>query len=143
MENFGTGIPRILNAYAGQEKQPFFDPTENFFKLTLPNLIFNIDPILDLLTDFEIALMKTTKENPGLNALQLLNKMLLIYPNETSDKKMKLMEQQEMTNIDIKENNLYRLDGRLLDTCFDVLHTAGRAYIIEDIDIFIDARKNA
>ena len=94
VENFGTGIPRILNAYAGQEKQPFFDPTENFFKLTLPNLIFNIDPlsdpipdpILDPLTDFEIALMKTIKENPGLNAMQLLNKMLIIYPNATIDK---------------------------------------------------------
>lgn len=30
-----------------------------------------------------------------------------------------------------------------LDTCFDVLHTTGRAYIIEDIDVFIGARKNA
>lgn len=78
VENFGTGIPRILNAYAGQEKQPFFAPTENFFKLTLPNLIFNIDlipdPILDPLTDFEIALMKTIKENPGLNAILFLIK---------------------------------------------------------------------
>jgi hypothetical protein len=26
--------------------------------------------------------------------------------------------------------------------CFDVLHTTGRAYIIEDIDLFIEARKN-
>ena len=30
-----------------------------------------------------------------------------------------------------------------LDVCFDVLHTTGRAYIVEDIDGFIDARKNA
>ena len=30
-----------------------------------------------------------------------------------------------------------------LGACFDVLHTAGRAYIVEDIDVFIDARKNA
>ena len=30
-----------------------------------------------------------------------------------------------------------------LDACFDVLHTTGRAYIVEDIDVFIDARKNA
>ena len=29
-----------------------------------------------------------------------------------------------------------------LGTCFDVLHTTGRAYIVEDIDIFINARKN-
>ena len=98
--------------------------------MTLPNLIFNIDPIPDPipdpLTDFEIALLKTIKENPGLNASQLLNKMLIIYSDATIDKvknslkrrlakyckfvvsrnggaiicekKMKLMEQQEMTN---------------------------------------------
>ncbi len=30
-----------------------------------------------------------------------------------------------------------------LDACFDVLHTTGRAYIIEDIHAFILARKNA
>lgn len=30
-----------------------------------------------------------------------------------------------------------------LGTCFDVLHTTGREYIVEDIDIFIDTRRNA
>lgn len=30
-----------------------------------------------------------------------------------------------------------------LGACYDVLHTTGRAYIIDDIDIFINARKNA
>lgn len=30
-----------------------------------------------------------------------------------------------------------------LETCFDVLHTTGRDYIIEDIDAFIEVRKNA
>ena len=30
-----------------------------------------------------------------------------------------------------------------LGACFDVLHTTGRAYIVEDIDIFINARKGA
>ena len=30
-----------------------------------------------------------------------------------------------------------------LDTCYDALHSTGRAYIVEDIDIFIDVRKNA
>lgn len=29
-----------------------------------------------------------------------------------------------------------------LEACFDVLHTTGRAYIIEDIDLFISARQN-
>lgn len=30
-----------------------------------------------------------------------------------------------------------------LDTCFDVLHTTGREYLIEDIDIFIKNRQGA
>ena len=30
-----------------------------------------------------------------------------------------------------------------LGSCFDVLHTTGRAYIVDDIDVFINARKNA
>lgn len=30
-----------------------------------------------------------------------------------------------------------------LSTCYDVLHTTGRQYIIEDIDEFINIRKNA
>lgn len=29
-----------------------------------------------------------------------------------------------------------------LESCFDVLHTTGRAYMIDDIDMFIDARSN-
>lgn len=28
-----------------------------------------------------------------------------------------------------------------LGACYDVLHTTGRAYIVEDIDMFISARK--
>lgn len=30
-----------------------------------------------------------------------------------------------------------------LGACYDVLHTTGRSYIIEDIDVFINARKKA
>ena len=30
-----------------------------------------------------------------------------------------------------------------LTVCYDVLHTTGRNYIIDDIDIFIEARKNS
>ena len=39
--------------------------------------------------------------------------------------------------------NLFTKYGVLdyLGTCYDVLHTTGRAYIVEDIDVFITARK--
>ena len=41
--------------------------------------------------------------------------------------------------------NLFKKYGVLeyLGACFDVLHTTGRDYIVEDIDVFIDARKKA
>lgn len=41
--------------------------------------------------------------------------------------------------------NLFKKYGVLdyLDTCFDVLHTTGRDYLISDIDVFIEARKKA
>ena len=86
VENFGTGIPIILNAYEKDERQPVFAPTENFFNLTLPNLIFNADPILDPLTDFELALLKIIRETPGLNAPKLLERIRTQYSGATIDK---------------------------------------------------------
>ena len=42
-------------------------------------------------------------------------------------------------------SNLFKKYGvfEYLGACFNVLHTTGRAYIVEDIDEFINARKNA
>ena len=48
-------------------------------------------------------------------------------------------------NLSGKETmKLFKKYGVLdyISACFDVLHTTGRDYIVEDIDIFIDARKN-
>ena len=36
LENFGTGIPRMLKANGSSKKKPEFRPTENFFTLSLP-----------------------------------------------------------------------------------------------------------
>lgn len=57
-----------------------FNPSLNFFMLTLPNLNYLSDPINDplsdpiatKLTDFELILLSTIKENPGCNATKLL-----------------------------------------------------------------------
>ena len=38
IENFGTGIPRALEAYAPFGEKPEFKPSENFFIVHLPNL---------------------------------------------------------------------------------------------------------
>ena len=83
IENFGTGIPRILEAYSGSEKKAEFIPSENFFILQLPNLndpVIDpaIDPVIDSvneqintyysdkLSDMDLLILKTIKEHPGL-----------------------------------------------------------------------------
>ena len=42
-----------------------------------------------------------------------------------------------------KTMELFKKYGVLnyIETCYDVLHTTGREYIIEDIDMFIQARQ--
>lgn len=94
IENFGTGIPRILKAYEKEKCRPIFEPTENFFKLTLYNLNKKFDPlsdpindpILDPLTDFDLALLKIIKERPGLNTPKLLTVISEQYADATIDK---------------------------------------------------------
>ncbi|HIY92308.1 MAG TPA: putative DNA binding domain-containing protein [Candidatus Companilactobacillus pullicola] len=38
IENYGTGIRRMYNAYDGTDKKPIFEVRPNSFKVTLPNL---------------------------------------------------------------------------------------------------------
>ena len=96
IENFGTGIPRILEAYANSEQKPVFEPSENFFILRLPNLNYVDpvndpandpvnDPIYDELNDFELAIMRIIKNNPGLNAPKILEILFHDYPDSTID----------------------------------------------------------
>ena len=79
IENFGTGIPRIMDAYSESEKKPIFQPTDQFFSLYLPNMNDLVsDPVTDpvsdpvnrqisaSLSDFDLLLMKTINDYPGL-----------------------------------------------------------------------------
>jgi ATP-dependent DNA helicase RecG len=42
IEAYGTGMPKIMNAYAGSGKKPKIEVTPNVFKVILPNM--NADP---------------------------------------------------------------------------------------------------
>lgn len=42
IENYGTGIDRMLKAYQGTGTQPEFKVTEHMFKVTFPNLNYQI-----------------------------------------------------------------------------------------------------
>lgn len=85
IENFGTGIPRILKAYEGTDKKPIFDPSENFFILKLPNMNYS-DPITDALSDFDLLVMRTIKNHQGLNVPKLLEIIVEEDSNATIDR---------------------------------------------------------
>ena len=117
IENFGTGIPRILHAYENSVRQPEFLPSESFFILKMPNMNFDPinDPINDLindpindpikfsqkveLSDFDLSIVRIISEKPGLNAKHILEELIHIFDNAT---------------IDMVKNSLKR---KLIDIC--------------------------
>lgn len=91
IEYFGSGIPRIINSYANSSYKPvLFKPSENFFSLLLPNLNSMVDPINDSikipLNDFDLLLLKTISENPGLNTKRLLEIIIIKDSSATLDR---------------------------------------------------------
>ena len=105
IENFGTGIPRILNAYNNSFKQPEFNSSENFFILTLPNMNDpQSDPVYDLekdpvnymikdsnnfycsLNDLDLMILKVVKEYPGLRVPALTEILVKDDSSITSDR---------------------------------------------------------
>ena len=50
MKNFGTGIPRILEAYESSKRKVDFSVSENFFIIKLPNSNYG-DPVNDPIND--------------------------------------------------------------------------------------------
>lgn len=92
IENFGTGIPRILEAYKLSKKQPEFKPSDNFFILILPNQNYketdndtSIKASGKKLSDSEISLLKFISKNQGLNASEIQKSMQTYYSNLTID----------------------------------------------------------
>ena len=99
IENFGTGIPRILHAYENSKRQPEFLPSESFFILKMPNM--NFDPINDSLndpikdpinqsqkidlSDFDLSVVRVISEKPGLNTKQIVEELNHILDNVTID----------------------------------------------------------
>ncbi len=91
IENFGTGIQRILEAYKESDRKPVFSPSESFFILRLPNLNYN-DPLNDPLKfrndklgDVDISILRAISMKPGSNARNLLEILSKQYSNITID----------------------------------------------------------
>lgn len=92
IENFGTGIPRILEAYENSTKKVDFSVSDNFFIIKLPNLNYR-DPVNDsekiivnnALNDVDLSILRMIQLNPGLNAKQISEKLYLQYSRITLD----------------------------------------------------------
>lgn len=105
IENYGTGIPRILNAYNISSKKPVFSSTENFFTVRLPNLNYNSDQINDRIndqindqikgdiSDFGLKVLKLIKEFPGIKVPEIV---------------VRLQESNMIVNADKVRNELKR-----------------------------------
>lgn len=110
IENFGTGIPRTIESYSNYNVKPEFKATENFFIVTLPNLNYGnnsvTDPIIDPITapitdpitapitapmtdpisNLGLEILKCLKIFPGLNTLQIVEKISYEDPLIIRDK---------------------------------------------------------
>ena len=101
IENFGTGIPRILQAYEGFPRQPEWNPTGNFFMVTLPNQNYSgsgddsendsrNDSRNDSMTledrnlsPRDLAILRSIQAHPGIGGKQILESIEDDYPGTT------------------------------------------------------------
>ena len=84
IENFGTGIPRTLDAYKTSEVKPTFESSDKYFFVTLPNLNYKQadkindkinDQINDQINDLALLILRVVKKKPGLNVPQILEEI--------------------------------------------------------------------
>lgn len=86
IENFGTGIPRTIESYSNYNVKPEFKATENFFIVALPNLNYGNNSVTDPISNLGLEILKCLKIFPGLNTLQIVEKISHEDPLITRDK---------------------------------------------------------
>lgn len=80
IENFGTGIPRTLEAYESSLKKPEFYNSENFFIVYLPNLNYNKNDS-DQINDLGLEVLQIISNNGGIK-VQGIYDLLIEKHNE-------------------------------------------------------------
>ena len=91
IENFGTGIPRTIDAYHGSDLKPIFESSVKYFFVTLPNFNYKQpdqinDQIYDQINDLALLILRVVKGKPGLNVQQILDEIRLEMPNVNADR---------------------------------------------------------
>lgn len=123
IENFGTGIPRVLEAYEKSTKKPEFIPSDNFFIVKLPNMNYvdspneqkndSLNAPITNISDLDLSILRIISKNPGLNSKGILEELQKLYSNIT---------------INMVKNSLKR---RLADLCeFRGTYKKGGYFII-------------
>ena len=81
IENFGTGIPRILEAYESSKRKVDFSVSDNFFIIKLPNLNYGDpindpvnDPINDPINVNEKIVLDTILRNPKITIAEMVDR---------------------------------------------------------------------
>ena len=79
IENFGTGIPRILEAYENSTQKVDFSVSDNFFIIKLPNLNYGDpvngpinDPINDPINVNEKIVLDINLRNPKIMIAEMM-----------------------------------------------------------------------
>ena len=88
IENFGTDIPRTIEAYFGTGREPSFYDSENFFIVYLPNLNYNNnsnDQINDQISDIGLEILKIIQNNPGIKVQGIFDALIGSHSNITLD----------------------------------------------------------
>lgn len=84
IENFGTGIPRTLDAYANETKKPEFEASDNFFYVTLPNLNYKEEETKEdeshktldrSLSEMDLMILEVIAQNPGIKVSGIQEEM--------------------------------------------------------------------
>ena len=111
IENFGTGIPRTLEAYANSGKKPEFVDGQNFFIVSLPNINYHDqindqinDQIKASISDLGLAILKHLKENPGSNVSSIFDSLSKSFDGLTVDKIRNAIKREIAEYIEHKES---------------------------------------
>jgi ATP-dependent DNA helicase RecG len=91
IENFGTGIPRTLDAYKASELKPTFESSDKYFFVSLPNLNYRPvdqinDQINDQISDLALLILRVIKEQPGINVPLILEEIRPMMDNVSPDR---------------------------------------------------------
>ncbi|MBE6135522.1 MAG: hypothetical protein E7179_05950 [Erysipelotrichaceae bacterium] len=93
IENFGTGIPRTIEAYSRYEQKPLFEPNEKFFIVRLPNLHALVsekgtrgcDQVNDQVKSLTESILKYVNENPGARVPEITDSLKEKFPDLTEN----------------------------------------------------------